>query len=409
MFLHTLFLKASRSPIPPIPSKLIGACPAGPDFGKLQMINNVKSKDPTLIVGGGPAGASCAWKLASAGIPCILIDKAVFPRDKVCGGALSTRAAEILTSSGILPVKELEALTLAEHRTMSLWYRDELLRTFTSQSTRVRIISRRKFDNTLLDKAVIAGASIITGEVVVAVDSSSVTTSTGKRFFFSNLIGADGYGSLVRKYISGRRGRGTGLGLEYFIPLSDLNDKPEDIQIHFGYFPYGYIWVIPDCEKVNIGAGAVGSPASPSDMTGALNGFLEAMGISCDKYQLHVAPIPSRELERNLGKGNIYLAGDAAGLVDHVSREGIGHAVESGFMVADCIRSGGDRGIFLNRKNCCISIVRQSMFYRHLIFSPFTRRIAMMGLRDNEEYAQGYWNIISGVESYSEMFRRLLQ
>ena len=132
------------------------------------------------------------------------------------------------------------------------------------------------------------------------------------------------------------------------------------------------------------------------------------MGISCDKYQLHGAPIPSRELDRDLGKGNIYLAGDAAGLVDHVSGEGIGHAVESGFMVADCIRSGGDRGTFLNRKNCCISIVRQSIFYRHLLFSPFTHGTAMMGLRDNEEYAQGYWNIISGKESYNEMFRRLL-
>ncbi len=372
------------------------------------MINIVKSKDPTLIAGGGPAGASCAWKLASAGIPCILIDKAVFPRDKVCGGTLSARTVEILTSSGILQAEELEALTLAEHRTMSLWYRDELLRTFTSQSTRVRIISRRKFDNTLLDKAAIAGASIITGEAVESVDPSSVTTSTGKRFLFSNLVGADGYGSLIRKYISGRRGKGTGMGLEYFIPLSDLNDKPEDIQIHFGYFPYGYIWVIPDSEKLNIGAGAVASPASHSDIAGALNGFLSARGISCDKYQLHGAPIPSRELERNLGRGNIYLAGDAAGLVDHVSGEGIGHAVESGFIVADCIRSGGDRGTFLNRKNSCINIVRQSMFYRHLLFSPFTRRIAMMGLRDNEEYAEGYWNIISGVESYNDMFRRLL-
>jgi len=373
------------------------------------MINNVKSKAPTLIVGGGPAGASCAWKLASAGIPCILIDKTVFPRDKVCGGALSARTAEILTSSGILPASELEALTLAEHRTMSLWNRDELLRTFSSQGSPVQIISRREFDNTLIGKAAMAGASIITGDAVVSVDSSSVTTSTGKRYFFSNIVGADGYGSLVRKFISGKRGKGTGMGLEYFIPLTDLNDKPEDIQIHFGYFHCGYIWVIPDREKVNIGAGAVGSPASPSDITGALNGFLASRGISCGKYQLHGAPIPSRQLDRNLGKGNIYLAGDAAGLVDHVSGEGIGHAVHSGFMVADCIRSGGDRGTFLNRKNNCINIVRQSMFYRHLLFSPFTRRIAMMGLRDNEEYARGYWNIISGIESYNEMFRRLLQ
>jgi len=372
------------------------------------MIKNVKIQDPTLIVGGGPAGASCAWKLASAGIPCILIDKAVFPRDKVCGGALSARTAEILTSSGILPAEELKALTLAEHRTMSLWNRNELLRTFTSPDTPVQIISRREFDNTLIGKAAMAGAFIITGDAVVSVDSSSVTTSAGKRFFFSNLVGADGYGSLVRKCISGKRGKGTGMGLEYFIPLTDLNDKPEDIQIHFGYFPYGYIWVIPDREKVNIGAGAVGSHASPSDITGALNGFLSARGIPLKKYQLHGAPIPSRELERNLGKGNIYLTGDAAGLVDHVSGEGIGHAVQSGFMVADCIYSGGDRRTFLNRKDCCINIVRQSMFYRHLLFSQFTRRIAMMGLRDNEEYAQGYWNVISGKESYNEMFRRLL-
>ena len=372
------------------------------------MINNVKSKDPTLIVGGGPAGASCAWKLASAGIQCILIDKAVFPRDKVCGGTLSARTAEILTTSGILTASELEALTLAEHRAMSLWNREELLRTYTSQGTSVRIISRREFDNVLIDKAAAAGASIVTGEAVVSVDLSSVTTSAGKTLSYSNLVGADGCGSLVRKIMPGTRGRGTGMGLEYFIPLADLDEEPEEIQIHFGYFPYGYIWVIPDREKVNIGAGAVGSPASPSDITFALKGFLEARGISCRKYQLHGAPLPSRELDRNLGKDNIYLAGDAAGLVDHVSGEGIGHAVESGFLVADCIRSGGDRGTFLNRNNCCINIVRQSMFYRHLLFSPFTRGTAMRGLRDNEEYARGYWNIISGIESYNEMFGRLL-
>ena len=372
------------------------------------MINNVKSKDPTLIVGGGPAGASCAWKLASAGIPCTLIDKASFPRDKVCGGALSARTAEILTSSGILPAPELEALKLKEYRTISLWNRGNLLRTFTSQGTPVRIISRRKFDSVLIDKAAAAGAEIVMGDAVASIGSSSVTTLSGKTFSYSNLVGADGCGSLVRKVISGKRGKGTGIGFEFFIPLNDLDEEPEEIQIHFGYFPYGYIWVISDGSKVSIGAGAVGSPASPSNIIFALKGFLEARGISCKKYQLHGALIPSRELDRNLGKGNIYLAGDAAGLVDHVSGEGIGHAVESGFLVADCIRSGGDRGILLNGKNCCINIVRQSIFYRHLLFSPFTHGTAMMGFRDNEEYAQGYWNIISGIESYNEMFSRIL-
>jgi len=373
------------------------------------MINNVKSENLILIVGGGPAGASCAWKLATFNIPCILIDKASFPRDKVCGGVMSAGAAEILIASGILSNSKLEELTLKEHRTVSLWNRDELLRTYTSHGTPVRIISRRQFDSVLLDKAARAGASIITGDAVISIDPSSVTTSTGKTFSYSNLVGADGCGSLVRQFISSRSGKGTGMGLEYFIPLTDLNEKPEDIQIHFGYIPYGYIWVIPDSEKVNIGVGVVGSPASPSDIAGALNGFLEAGGISCGKYQLHGAPIPSLVLDRYLGRGNIYLAGDAAGLVDHVSGEGIGHAVQSGFLVADCILSGGDRGTILNKKDCCIDIVRQSIFYRHLLFSPFTHRAAMMRLRDNEDFAQGYWNIISGRESYNEMFKRLLR
>ncbi len=372
------------------------------------MINNVKSIDPTLIVGGGPAGASCAWKLASAGIPCILIDRAEFPRDKVCGGALSARAADILITSGILSTSELEELTLKEQRTLSLWDREELLRTYISQDSPVRIISRRQFDSVLLEKASAAGAFIITGDTVVSIDSSSVTTSSGEQISFASLVGADGCNSIVRELVSDRRSRGTGLGLEYFIPLTELNEVPDGLQIHFGHIPYGYIWVFPDGEKVNIGAGAVGSPASPSDITEALNGFLETRGISCAEYKLKGAPIPSLSLNRNLGRGNIYLAGDAAGLVDQVSGEGIGHAVESGFLVADCIIGGGDRGTFLNRKDCCINIVRQSMFYRHLLFSPLAHGTAMMGLRDNEEFARGYWNIISGRESYNEMFRRLL-
>ena len=373
------------------------------------MDNNVRPQDLTLVVGGGPAGTSCAWKLASVGRECLIIDKARFPRDKVCGGVLSPAAAETILDSGILTLGELEELTLRKHGTLALWNRDELLRTYTSDDSTVRIVSRKEFDNVLLEKAAAAGTSIITEDAVLSLDSSSVLTAAGRRLSFSNLVGADGCNSVVSKFISGKRNRKTGLGLEYFIPFSHFGEIPQEIQIHFGHIPYGYIWVIPGKEMVNVGGGAIGSTASPSDITLALNTFLEGNGISFADYQLQGASIPSLALERNLGRGNIYLAGDAAGLTDHVSGEGIGHAVQSGFLVAECIQSEGDRRTVLRKRGNRINVVRQSMFFRHLLFSPITFGIAMMELRDNEAYARGYWNIISGKDSYSGMFTGLLE
>jgi len=372
------------------------------------MDNNAHLHDLTLVVGGGPAGASCAWKLALYNIPCLLIDKAEFPRDKVCGGALSAGAAALLTSSGMVTDVELEMYTLREHRTLSFWDRNELLRTYTSPDNPIRLISRKEFDDWLLEKASSAGAAIITGDAVTSVNPSSITTSSGREYSFSNLVGADGCGSIVRKFSNGKLNRGTGLGLEYFIPLSDFRTECEGLQIHFGYIPYGYIWVFPGVDRIAIGAGAIGSPASPSEILGALNEFLTGKGISPEDHQLHGASIPSLSLDRNLGKDNIYLAGDAAGLVDQVSGEGIRHAVQSGLLAAECIASGGGRWRILKSNNSCISSVSQSVFYRHLLFSRITRRTAMTGLRDNIDYAEGYWNIISGMESYNEMFSRIL-
>ena len=173
---------------------------------------------PVLVVGGGPAGSSCAWKLASSGVRCLLIDKVEFPRDKVCGGALSSRAAELLTGSGMITSAELDRLTEKTHRTLSLWNRNELLSTYTSNSHPVRIISRAGFDNFLLEKAASSGAEMMTPETALSFDSSTARTSYGRSIRFSFLVGADGCGSSVRRAYFGRSGRKTGFGIEYSLP-----------------------------------------------------------------------------------------------------------------------------------------------------------------------------------------------
>lgn len=362
----------------------------------------------TLVVGGGPAGSSCAWKLASANMPCLLVDKQEFPRDKVCGGILSHRSCSVLTGAGMVTTEELEDLTVRKHSKISFFHRGEFLRTFTSTSHPVRVVSRKWFDSFLLDRARSAGAEVITGVKVESVDSRSAVTSSGEKMLFSHLVGADGCTSVVRKLVSGRRSRKTGMGLEYRVPLSEMDREPDGIEIHFGYLPYGYLWVIPGEAGVSVGAGAVGSPASPEDIVEALGKFMEFLSVSRENHRLHGASMPSLVLHGNLGRDNLYLAGDAAGLVDHVSGEGIGHAVESGFMAADCILAGDDRKSILRRDGNCIRMVRQSILYRHLLFSRLTRGTAMMSLRDSAKFARGYCKIISGVETYNRMFSRIL-
>ncbi len=362
-----------------------------------------------LVVGGGPAGSSCAWKLASAGVRCLLIDKAEFPRDKVCGGVLSSRAAGLLIKSGMISTAELDLLTEKTHRTLSLWDREELLRSYTSDNHPIRIISRMGFDNFLLEKAGTSGAEVITGETAVSIDSSSVRTSSNRSIRYSFIVGADGCNSFVRKTSFGRSGRKTGIGFEYILPLSEVNDITDGLHIHFGYLPYGYVWAFPGREKICIGAGVVGSKASPPEVASALKEFLEARRISAGNHVVKAALIPSLSLHKSLGTGQIYLAGDAAGLVDQVSGEGIGHAIESGFLIADAIIFGGDRKTMLIRANeGCLGSVRQSEFYRHLLFSRLTRRLAMRKLKESETFARAYWNLISGSQSYNDMFLRLL-
>ena len=366
----------------------------------------IQKLTPVLVVGGGPAGSSCAWKLASSGVRCLLVDKADFPRDKVCGGALSSRAAELLTDSGMISTAELDRLTEKTHRTLLLWNRDELLRKYTSDSCPVRIISRMEFDNFLLEKAASSGAEVITDETAVSIDSSSVKTSSGRSIRYSFLVGADGCNSFVRKTSFGRSGRKTGIGLEYLLPLSEVNDITDGLHIHFGYLPYGYAWVFPGRENICIGAGVVGSKASPQDVKSALMEFLDTREISVRNHTMKAASIPSLSLHRSMGAGQVYLAGDAAGLVDQVSGEGLGHAIESGFLVAEAIISGGDRKTMLIRANeGCLGTVRQSEFYRHLLFSRLTDKLAMRKLRESEAFARGYWNLISGNQSYNDMFQ----
>lgn len=368
--------------------------------------------DKVIIVGGGPAGASCAWRLAADGIPCMLLDRAVFPRRKVCGGALSHRAESLLVGSGMITEAELDGLTLVEHSGLSLWDGDDLLRRWSGPGPAIRLVDRLSFDGFLLNRAAAAGAEVRQGTRVSDADPARrrIALSSGEEIAFSSLVGADGAAGIVRRRLFPMsRGRGTGIGLEVFVPLDSMAAVPEELQIRFGILPYGYGWVFPGPEIVCIGAGVAASTAPAVMVRDALRELLSTLGVELDREQLMGAPIPSMALHRELGRGDVYLIGDAAGLCDQVSGEGMSHAVESGLLVGRAISCGWSRRR-LSREagRGCVGVVRQSIRLRHLIYHPAFREEAMFRLRREPKFAAAYWSLISGETDYMGMLSRIL-
>ena len=155
--------------------------------------------EPVLIVGAGPAGATAAFALAQAGIPVRLIDRAPFPRNKPCGGGISTRI-----------FKRFPYLTGALARIPTHLVSRLYLEGPAGESTIIEsdvpaalMVRRVEFDALLVSLAVEAGAELITGVEVVQARAHdarlSLTARDGRRFDASTVIAADGVHSVVAR------------------------------------------------------------------------------------------------------------------------------------------------------------------------------------------------------------------
>jgi flavin-dependent dehydrogenase len=309
----------------------------------------------------------------------------------------------------MLPGDEFESMVLREHYSMACYWKYDLLRSYTSGGPPISIVDRTVFDNALLEKAASAGADVITGDRLEDVEESHVRTRSGRRLPFDALVGADGAVSTVRRKVFGSPGKPPGLGLQAIVTgrIASVEENPL-LQIHFGLVPYGYGWVFPRGEDCCIGIGAMTGRLTAPEMAEAFREFLMRFA-GGDQPPLQGAVIPSLSLHATLGRGNVYLAGDAAGLVDQISGEGIGHAVESGLLVAEAILSGDRREMERRASDGCAGSVRQSVRYRHLLYSRACQGRAMRSLRRKEKFFREYWNLVSGRIGYDGMMKRFLR
>jgi geranylgeranyl reductase family protein len=287
----------------------------------------------TIVVGAGPAGSTTAYRLAAAGASVLLIDRAEFPRDKPCGGGVTGRAARLLPFS-IEPVVE-DVATVAELR---LRYG----RTFDRGGGEplVFMTQRKRLDDFLVRKAVEAGAEFRPGTRMTAIDARSDTVFVAARdeIHARTLVAADGVNGISAKTLGLGGNRTVGVAVEGNAPYGvvDAGRYRGRLVIELGTVPGGYGWVFPKGDHVNFGVGGWGGEAP--NLRGELARLCAAHGIQPDDLRdFRGYRLPLREPHSTLARGRAAVIGDAAGLIDPVSGDGMFEGFLSGQYVAEAV------------------------------------------------------------------------
>ncbi len=284
-----------------------------------------------VVVGAGPAGSTAAYCLARAGARVALLERAAFPRDKPCGGGLTERALREVPVD-VSPVVEHEVDRLE----LGLRYGKRIER--RSRGRLVAMTQRIRLDHHLAEQAAAAGADLRDGTRVTAVreeDGSVVVTTAAGELGAAAVIGADG--------VNGATARSAGLEqpIVYGVALEgNVANAPAragrysgKAVIELGAIAGGYAWVFPKGDHVNVGVG--GWEREGPNLRDHLWRLCDEHGIAREDVEsLRGYRLPLRRPGATPARGRIALVGDAAGLVDPLSGDGMYEAFVSGRLAA---------------------------------------------------------------------------
>lgn len=368
-----------------------------------------------VIVGGGPSGATAGVLLAKNNLSVAIVDKARFPRDKPCAGAISGRSARAIAS--IYGDDVLPRLARASSDGCRFFNQQAFVAEAT-EAERLFFVDRKEMDAVFLNAAQNAGCHVLQEKAVAAVDAaqSGVRLSSGETIRAKIILGADGVNSVVRKTCWGKtkqRKQDMGFGLVAEAAVDQL--KTAELQaacsrfphVIFGVLPWGYGWIFPKGNTVSVGV--CGRPRAGSEIRGALKWLVDSH--FRDGVWESLRPlghgIPFRPFHRRPGRQRVLLVGDAAGFVEPVTGEGIALALESAELAAraaiQCFSNGDPSAagrVYNGSLRALLRRLRYARIARWLLFPKPCLRAATRDLNRHPRLVQRYLELVSGKLSY---------
>ena len=283
------------------------------------------------IVGGGPAGSSCAAFCALSGLRTLVIEREKFPREKVCGDCLNPSCWAVLERLGVAQrVRDLQNSKLDSVEFIAIDGHKVVVDLPTGDNCEVSV-KRSLFDDLLLTRARDVGVDVCEGTTVTAVADSGIwkiETAAGESFFARTLIGADGRNSTVARLrnLLPRPARER-VALQAHIPLPRNFGR----RIILQFLREGYSGQAP-VNETQLNLCLVGTPPTISRLRKWAERHFE---ITPDQPWRAITPLTRSSVP--YAHENLLFIGDAARVVEPFTGEGIYYALRSGELAADAI------------------------------------------------------------------------
>jgi geranylgeranyl reductase family protein len=394
---------------------------------------SLKHDADVIVAGAGPAGATAALQLARAGMRVLIVERYALPRQKPCGGGISTRVlSRFPWLRDALP-------RIPTHPVSSLYLEGPSGGVFRMQSNgpAVLLIRRIEFDYLLTSLAGEAGAEILASTAIAQArqDADGVTLRTrdGRELRAPMVIAADGVNSVIARRLGMNPGwPAARLALDMMeeTPVDALRAaEPDTLSVFYGYGgAHGYAYIFPKREHVNVGIGYVlpyfkaRVDLTPYDLQQSFVGDLRARGLmSGESQRRNFTPflIPIGGPLRRTASGRVLLAGDAGGFVNGFSAEGIYYAMVTGDLAANAVLAARRDGVVHPaaarrayvrawKQEIGVELRDSVLIQKYLFHHPARMDRVVRGAQTRPEFSRILVDYASGRLSYRAARRQML-